>query len=173
MKKTSTTKCFTIAKKLEIIQPTWQQRSSIKKKSDLVYHIRAYLWKSSDGSKLDFLGFGYSKQKLASRRARNWDEIGKVAQDEWPIIVIEMIKKAFKICKKRLRMINKHNDGEQIENTSAIHRKKFCWQKKLNKKKQPYRLVSHSKPDNNKIPHQHSANRYQTHWKPEHAQTQN
>lgn len=78
--------------------------------------------KCPDGSSLDFFGFGYLKQRIATRRTRTLDRVWKVAQEEWSRIDVDTIKATFAGWKRRLRKITEKN-GEHIEQIKSIHSK--------------------------------------------------
>ena len=77
-----------------------------------------------DGSPLDFFGFGYLKQKLGKRKARTIAGVWKLSQEVWSGINLEMIRKVFDSWKRRLHLISARN-GEHIEHTKAIHRRRI------------------------------------------------
>jgi transposase len=80
--------------------------------------------KSPDASPLDFFGFGYLKQTLASKRPKTLDGVWKLSQEVWSKIKKKTIGKVFGSWKKRLRLIST-KDGQQIEHIKAIHSKKI------------------------------------------------
>jgi len=80
--------------------------------------------KSPDTSPMDFFGFGMLKQKLHSRKASTMKGVWKLLQKEWNKITLEMIGKVFDSWKWRLRLVNEKN-GEQIEQTKKIHKRKL------------------------------------------------
>jgi len=80
--------------------------------------------KSPDASPLDFFAFGFLKQKLFNRRASTLDGIWKLLKEVWASISVQDIQKVYMSWKKRCRLITK-NDGEHIEQTRQIHRRRF------------------------------------------------
>jgi predicted transcriptional regulator len=79
--------------------------------------------KSPDVSPLDFFGFGYLKQQLFRRRATTLDGVWKVLKEEWAKITPEKCQNVFQAWKRRLRVCSKL-DGEHIEHTRQIHKRK-------------------------------------------------
>ena len=79
--------------------------------------------KAPDASPLDFYGFGYLKQQLSKRKARTLDGVWKLSQEIWSQIDVETCQKVFNAWKRRCRLISAKN-GEQIEHTKDIHRRR-------------------------------------------------
>ena len=79
--------------------------------------------KAPDASPLDFYGFGYLKQQLSKRKARTLDGVWKLFQEIWSQIDVETCQKVFIAWKRRCRLISAKN-GEQIEHTKDIHRRR-------------------------------------------------
>lgn len=78
--------------------------------------------KSPDISPLDFFGFGFLKQKMASRRAITLDGLWKVLNDEWDAIPVTLVGKVYESWKRRCRAVAKKH-GYHFERTN--HSKKI------------------------------------------------
>lgn len=80
--------------------------------------------KSPDASPFHFYGFGYLKQRIHHRKATTLDGAWKLLKEEWNKVTPETVKKVFDSWKRRLRMIARSN-GEHVEQTKAIHKRKL------------------------------------------------
>lgn len=80
--------------------------------------------KSPDASPLDFFGFGYLKQKLGVRNPKTLDGLRRAASEVWREIDAKMILNVFDSWHRRLLQIE-YREGNHIENTKKIHRKRL------------------------------------------------
>ena len=78
--------------------------------------------KSPDASPLDFVGFGYLKQKLKERHIFSIAQLRDIANNIWTEIPNELVMRVFQSWRKRLILI-RENKGNHIENVSQLHRK--------------------------------------------------
>lgn len=80
--------------------------------------------KGADISPLDFFGFGWIKQKLKYTRARTENGVWKSCRDIWNQVTPETCKRVFALWKRRCRAVFR-NDGQHVEQTKQIHRRKI------------------------------------------------
>jgi hypothetical protein len=80
--------------------------------------------KSPDTAPMDFFFFGYLKQKLEKRKPKTVAGLWKILNQIWNGIPSQMVTNIMNSWKRRLRAVAR-GQGEHIENTSAIHRRKL------------------------------------------------
>ena len=95
----------------------------LRKATDFT-HIEDIPVKSPDTSPLDFFEFGILKQTMFNRRDSTWDGIWKIEKEVWASISVQDIQNLYMSWKRRCRPITK-KDGEHIELTKKIHRRRF------------------------------------------------